>query len=192
MSDIILRLSKSVPMPKTAQCSLRKVKRAHAVPSCLAKTRDLYHGTNVCSRLRTATYPFLSSTTNRHPSPQTKTKSPAQLIARPTNRSSSKTPTTPPRHTPKSANRRIHLQSLNIRIPLNRLYSPPDDQPQTRIRNNHKPKRHGDQPIQGTQRSRSLEHDFDARRVDDECSKRGAGQDAVEGRAVREHVFAEG
>src|SRR5882757_1205680 len=77
MSDIILRLSRNVPMLRTAQRSLREVKRVHSVPSCLAKTRDLYHITNVCSRLRAVTCPFLPSTTNHHPSPQTKNKSPA-------------------------------------------------------------------------------------------------------------------
>lgn len=100
------------------------------------------------------------------------------------------TPTTPPAHTPKRPYRRKHLQPLNVRVPFDRLNPPPNYQPQTRIANNHEPKRHGNQPIQRTQAFRRLEHDLDAGSVDNECGERGASQDAVEGRAVREHVLA--
>jgi hypothetical protein len=74
----------------------------------------------------------------------------------------SKTPTTPPRHTPKRPNRRIHLQPLNIRIPLNRLQPPPNNHPQTRIPDNHKAKRHRDEPVERTQTLGCFEDEFDA------------------------------
>ncbi len=79
---------------------------------------------------------------------------------------------TPNRQAPESANSRIHLQTLNVRIPLDRFSLASNNHPKRSISNNDEAEGHRNKPVKGNEVPAGFKYQLDTGSVNYEGSKR--------------------